>query len=123
MADGHTKIRNGLYEHLAKGWMDGDMYAAYSIMLHQCDWTTGVWRGSAGKLVVAMGRQWSEPTARRVLRRLEQGRYISRELTAIHGNYDIEINNYEPPCGPDKGTGCSLPKARSKYLQAESQCS
>ncbi len=100
----HLKVWAGIFEHLEKGWMDGDMLTAYQIMLRQCDWATGVWQGCAEKLVIAMGHQWSESTAQRVLRRLAQGRYITSHYErGAEGNYAIDINNYIPPCGENKG--------------------
>jgi hypothetical protein len=105
LSEGHTKIRNALFDdHLRKGWMDEGMVCAYLIMLRECDWSTGVWRGCAEKLVRAMGNAWSESTARRILRRLELGRYITRKnKQGFHGNYDVQINNYVPTAGPNKG--------------------
>ena len=48
MSQPHLQIRVALLtDHVAKGWMDGDMYLAYNVMLHYCDWSTGIWHGSA----------------------------------------------------------------------------
>lgn len=100
----HVKIRKGLIEdHLADGWMDEQMFTAYAIMLHTCDWATGIWLGSADRLVAATGYQWSQRTAERVLERLCAGRYITSGHVRGHkGNYPVFINNFVPTCGPDK---------------------
>ena len=48
MSQPHLQIRVALLtDHVAKGWMDGDMYLAYNIILQDCDWSTGIWHGSA----------------------------------------------------------------------------
>ena len=101
----HLQIRVELLtDHMAKGWMDGDMYLAYNIMLHFCDWNTGIWHGSADSLAAKVGGQWSKSTAKRVLRRLCLGRYItSRHIPKQMGNYDIAINKYIPTIGPNMG--------------------
>jgi hypothetical protein len=101
----HIQIRNGLIDdHLSDGRMDGDMYTAFNVMLRQCDWATGIWRGCSERLVDAMGGLWSPATARRILKRLANARYITSGFqNGRLGRYDIFINNYYPPTGANKG--------------------
>lgn len=97
-------MRKGIFEHVRKGWMDEQMFLAYSILLETCDWATGVWHGSGARLRNDVGAQWSERNAQRVLERLEAGRYIhSTHQRGKRGNYNIYINNYIPTSGPNKG--------------------
>src|SRR5271157_4220842 len=101
--DGHIHVRNGLLEHVQKGWMDEQMYLAYSVMLHQCDWATGVWLGCALRLQAAIPA-WSLSTCRRVLNRLQRGLYCESEHDpGVRGNYRVLISNYEPTVGKSKG--------------------
>jgi hypothetical protein len=100
---GHLKMRNGIFEHVQKGWMDEQMYLAYNVMLHQCDWKTGEWTGSAARLREAIPH-WSLATVKRVLNRLARGQYVdSQHVRGARGNYKVLINNYEPTTGPLAG--------------------
>jgi hypothetical protein len=102
--DGFLRMRNGIMPHLERGWMDEQMFTAYTIMLAKCDYATGIWKGSADALVAAVGGQWSVRTAQEVIRRLSLGLYItSKHERGKRGNYDVLINNYEPQKGPMKG--------------------
>jgi hypothetical protein len=119
----HLQIRVALLtDHVAKGWMEGDMYLAYNIILQDCDWSTGVWHGSADKLAALVGGQWSKSTAKRVLKRLGQGRYItSHYVPKQMGNYDIAINNYVPTSGGNKGKKLRRTKTRDYRVRLASE--
>ena len=123
MSQPHLQIRVALLtDHVAKGWMDGDMYLAYNIILQDCDWSTGIWHGSADKLAALVGGQWSKSTAKRVLKRLCQGRYItSHYVPKQMGNYDIAINNYVPTCGDNKGKKLRRTKTRDYRIASETK--
>lgn len=101
---GHLQIRNGILDHLAIGKMTPDMFTAYYLMLARCNFATGVWHGSAERLVAETGGVWSLRTAQRVLERLLDGGYISStHKRGKRGNYDILISNYVPTIGENKG--------------------
>src|ERR1019366_3313541 len=123
MSQPHLQIRVALLtDHVAKGWMDGDMYLAYSVILQNCDWSTGFWHGSADALAALVGGQWSKSTAKRVLRRLCLGRYItSHHIPKQMGNYDIAINNYVPTCGENKGKKLRRTKTQDYRLRLTSE--
>jgi hypothetical protein len=123
MSQPHLQIRVALLtDHVAKGWMDGDMYLAYNIILQDCDWSTGIWHGSADKLAALVGGQWSKSTAKRVLKRLCQGRYItSHYVPKQMGNYDLAINNYVPTCGENKGKKLRRTKTRDYRVRLASE--
>jgi hypothetical protein len=123
MSQPHLQIRVALLtDHVAKGWMEGDMYLAYNIILQDCDWSTGVWHGSADKLAALVGGEWSKSTAKRVLKRLGQGRYItSHYVPKEMGNYDIAINNYVPTCGENKGKKLRRTKTRDYRVRLASE--
>ena len=110
--DGHIKLRRGILAHLRDRWIDPDMFTAYAILLDQCDWATGIWRGSADKLASTGG--WSKTTAWRILDRLNSGRYITSVFQrGRQGNYDIQINNFEPTIGPNEGKRLRRTKTRN----------
>jgi hypothetical protein len=119
MSQPHIQLRNALLDdHVAKGWMDGDMFLAYSLMLRRCDWSTGVWHGSAASLAALSGGQWSLATAKRVLKRLCLGRYLtSHHVPKEMGNYDLAINNYVPTSGENKGKKLRRTKTQDHRLR------
>lgn len=118
----HVQLRNALLDdHVARGWVDSDMFLAYSIMLRRCDWNTGIWHGSADSLAALTGGQWSKATSVRVLRRLGQGRYItSRHVDKVRGNYDIAINNFIPTIGENIGKKLRPTKTRDYRIRITS---
>jgi hypothetical protein len=122
MSQPHVQLRNALLDdHVARGWMDSDMFLAYTIMLRHCDWDTGIWHGSADSLAALTGGQWSKATAVRVLRRLGQGRYItSRHVDKVRGNYDIAINNFIPTIGENIGKKLRRTKTRDYRIRIKS---
>ena len=119
MSQPHIQLRNALLDdHVAKGWMDGDMFLAYSLMLRRCDWSTGIWHGSAASLSALSGGQWSLATAKRILKRLCLGRYItSHHVPKQMGNYDLAINNYVPTSGENKGKKLRRTKTQDYRLR------
>jgi hypothetical protein len=123
MSQPHLQIRVALLtDHVAKGWMDGDMYLAYNVMLHYCDWGTGIWHGSADKLAALVGGRWSKSTAKRVLKRLCLGRYVtSHYVQKQMGNYDYSINNYVPTCGENKGKKLRRTKTQDYRVRLASE--
>ena len=122
MSQPHIQLRNALLDdHVAKGWMDGDMFLAYSLMLRRCDWSTGVWHGSAASLAALSGGQWSLATAKRILNKLCLGRYItSHHVAKQKGNYDIAINNFIPTTGENKGKKVRRTKTRDYRIRITS---
>jgi hypothetical protein len=123
MSQPHLQIRVALLtDHVAKGWMDGDMYLAYNVMLHYCDWGTGIWHGSADKLAALVGGRWSKSTAKRVLKRLCLGRYVtSHYVPKQMGNYDYSINNFIPTTGENKGKKLRRTKTRDYRIRLASE--
>ena len=100
---GHIHVRVGILTHVAKGWMDADMFLAYCIMLDQCNWETGIWMGSSHRLRES-APGWSLAHCKRIINRLTRGQYIESEhIRGSRGNYPILINNYEPTAGKQKG--------------------
>ncbi|MGA2856197.1 MAG: hypothetical protein ABSE40_04975 [Candidatus Sulfotelmatobacter sp.] len=119
MSQPHIQLRNALLDdHVAKGWMDGDMFLAYSLMLRRCDWSTGIWHGSAASLAALSGGQWSLATAKRILKRLCLGRYLtSHHVPKEMGNYDLAINNYVPTSGENKSKKLRRTKTQDHRLR------
>jgi hypothetical protein len=93
-------MRVGIFEHIRSGWMDADMFVVYSLMLHLCDWETGVWHGCAANMAAALNNIWSIKKVERILRRLANMRYITATYkVGVTGSYDILINNFTPTKG------------------------
>ena len=95
--DKFLKVRRGVFEHLTKGWIDETMLVAYMILLDQCDYSTGVWRGSAMRL--ARSLNWKERKAQRTMALLVKAKYITsaRVQNGLNHEYKVLINNYTPP--------------------------
>lgn len=95
--DKFLKVRRGVFEHLTKGWIDEPMLVAYMILLDQCDYSTGVWHGSAMRL--ARSLNWKERKAQRIMALLVKAKYITstRVQNGLNHEYKVLINNYTPP--------------------------
>ena len=113
---GWLKIRKGILDHLADGRMDFSMFTAYMIMLSNCDYSTGLCMGCARRLRSLMGEQWSLKKCRRTLADLSKAKYITfhRKPGLAAEFYPIEINNYIPLVGPQKGQKLRMVEAGFK---------
>jgi hypothetical protein len=85
--------------------MDERMFAVYIVLLGACDYTTGVWMGCASRLAALMGNRWKVRVYQRILNDLKRAKYITSHCKPSPGAtfYRIEINNYVPITGPQKG--------------------
>jgi hypothetical protein len=102
--DPFVKMRVGILEHVRSKAMDADMFLAFYVLLHKCDWATGVWHGSAGKLAADLNNIWSERKCQRVLEDLAKMQYVvSHHVKGRVGNYDVLINNFQPTTGSSLG--------------------
>jgi len=94
-------MRVGILEHIQNKWMTSDMFMIYWLILHLCDWETGVWHGSAGAIRAELNYIWGERKIERVMKLLVDRRYlVSKYRKGETGNYDILVNNFTPTKGP-----------------------
>jgi len=108
-ADGFLAIRNGLFDHLNQGLLPPNELAVYLLILHQCDWSSGLWNGTAYRIEFGLGKTISIPQIQRAIRALEKKKYVkSYHKKGYRGNYFIAIHKY---C-------VSVGDLRGKYLNA-----
>src|SRR5277367_5225031 len=100
--DPYVRMRVGIFEHVRKKWMDSDMLLVYTLMLHLCDWGTGIWHGSAIAMKDELNDIWGERKLERIFKKLRDRNYFSsKHIKGRQGNYDILINNFIPTVGPN----------------------
>jgi hypothetical protein len=72
----------------------------YTVIHLQADFKTGIWTGSAGKLLASAPRGTTLRDIQRSLESIEQKAYIKRFRTpGCRGNYRCLVNKYEPEFG------------------------
>lgn len=100
----YAAIRGGIEEHLLRGLMSAYEFGLYVIIHLQCDYRTGLWWGSASRLMAAAPGDSSLRSVQRALQQLQERRYIRTFRTqTARGNYPVLIDKYEPHNGPHKG--------------------
>ena len=98
--NGFVKIRRGIDEHLLSGRLGYFDLGIYITIHLQADYRTGIWIGSAPRLVASSPRNCTLRQVKNSLHFLEQGRYIRRFLVhGKRGNYRVLIDKYEPQTG------------------------
>ena len=75
--DNFTAIRNGLDEHFEEGKFTPYDMGVYYVILRQCDWKTGIWKGSAAKIVAAYGFSPDLRDVQRSMHRLREIQMIN----------------------------------------------
>jgi hypothetical protein len=72
-------------------------------LLADCDWATGVYRGSAACLAEVLGHD--RRSVQYSLEQFDAAGIITRKLPrrGSHELYPISLSNYVPPTVPDKG--------------------
>ena len=104
MSKGFVQIRRGIEEHLLAGRLGLFEFGVYLIIHFQVDFETGVWTGSAPRILAAAPRSTSLRDVQRALARLEQLGFIRTfHQQGQRGNYRVLINKYEPQTGALKG--------------------
>lgn len=97
---GFVKIRRGLEEHLVSGQL-GFLEAGVYLLIHlQANYETGVWVGSAPRLLATAPRGTDLRKVQRALQRLCQIGFVKVFHThGKKGNFRALINRYEPQFG------------------------
>jgi hypothetical protein len=111
---GFAKIRAGLAEHLLSGRLSVFDAGVYLIIQFQANFSTGVWIGSAPRLLAAAPRS---ATLRQMQKSLEHLRKIGFLRTfrtpGKRGNYRCLIHKYEPQSGALRGWRLNAEKSTS----------
>ena len=106
--DNFTAIRNGLDEHFEEGKFTPYDMGVYYVILRQCDWKTGIWKGSAAKIVAAYGFSPDLRDVQRSMHRLREIQMINYrdgrgQNRGKRGNYPVLIHHYKPQKGAYSG--------------------
>jgi len=103
--DGYTKVRNGILEHLQSGKITPLDCTMYFVILTQLDFETGVWFGSAFRLVDAINGACSVHVARGFLRKFVRMGWLKswKNQTRTKTVTTYLVDKYEPTAGPHKG--------------------
>src|SRR5215470_2571744 len=97
MNKGFIKIRRGIQEHLVSGRIGVAEVGAYLIMHLQANFETGVWVGSAPRLLATAPRGRSLRDMQRAIERLAEISFIRVfHEQGQRGNYPVLIHKYEP---------------------------
>ncbi len=101
---GFAPIRKGIQEHLERGRLNSFDLGIYTRIHLGANYKTGIWWGSAAKLLALAPADWSLRRIQDSLARLEKIGFIRRFYRqGRHGNYAVVINKYELHEGALKG--------------------
>ena len=114
MSGRFAKIRAGLEEHLVTGLLSAFDVGVYLILHLQADMRTGIWIGSAPRLLATAPRGRSRRDMQRALSRLAQIEFIrSFHRHGVRGNYRVLLHKFEPQFGALKGKRLNAMKSES----------
>jgi hypothetical protein len=89
-------IPANIYDDFQEGKLSLSAYIAYTVLLRQVDFETGIWSGCADKLAIATAEQLEQRTMQRALGELRVKGYIKifPKKRGMKGNYPVLIHNY-----------------------------
>ena len=97
-------IRSGILEHLTHGKLGFEELGIYTTIHLQANFSTGIWWGSAPKLLAAAPRGTSLRKVQRGLENLGEIQFIrSFQKHGARGNYPVLIDKYDVKVGALKG--------------------
>jgi hypothetical protein len=103
--NGYTKVRNGIFEHLHSGKITPLDCTLYLIILSQCDFETGVWYGSAFKLMDAVHGTITKHKARGFLRKFVGLGWLKpfKNQSAHKATVTYLVDKFEASSGRNQG--------------------
>jgi hypothetical protein len=109
---GYVPMRRGILDHLMDRRLSLQEYAALTALILLADKSTGIGKINASVLRVYVP-ELGENAAKRVLKSLEDKRYILRKITPRSPIiYPYAVDKYTPTVGPHKMLQLSITKAR-----------
>jgi hypothetical protein len=104
MNKGFIQIRRGLEDHLDAGRLSLFEAGVYLLIHFQANYETGIWVGSAPKILATAPRGTDLRNVQRAIERLREIGFLKVFHThGRRGNYRALINRYEPQFGALKG--------------------
>jgi len=123
MKSGFVMMRVGLQEHLVAGALSAFDVGVYLILHLQVDFRTGIWTGSAPRLLATAPRGTKLRNMQRALSRLSKIGFIKAfHQHGTRGNYRVLINKYEPTSGALKGKRLNAGRSDSLHTPVYEPC-
>lgn len=120
---GFIPIRRGIEDHLISGKIGAFELGVYTLIHLQADYSTGVWTGSAARLLATAPRGGTLRDMQRALNRLVKVGFIRVfHRHGVRGNYPVLIDKYEPRIGALKGTRLNAAKSESWHKPSYEVC-
>jgi len=102
--EGFAQIRNGLKEHIEAGKLCPTDLGVYLFLHLYCDYSTGIYKGTALGIAYRMGDATHKCTINKSLARLKKIKFINfRAGNGKRGGYEILIDKFEPTFGELRG--------------------
>jgi hypothetical protein len=110
--NGHIKLRRGLLKHIEQGRLTTFDTGIYTRILLEADYRSGIWWGSASKLLALASADSSPRRVRASLQHLDGIGFLRRFwVRGRHGNYPVLINKFECSDGAMKGMRLNAEKS------------
>jgi hypothetical protein len=107
-------IKSGALDYLLRGEISYLDFGVYAVIHLQADFSTGIWWGSAPRLVAAAPRGTTLREVQRCVQTLEQIRFLRPfHEHGARGNYPVLINKYDVKMGALKGKRLNAWKSES----------
>lgn len=114
MKERSVPIRPGIEEHLVRGAMSLCEFGIYALIHIQADYRTGIWRGSAPRILATAPRGASLRQVQRALEHFEAMGYLkSFRVQGARGNTPYLIDKFTVRSGALKGYRVNAAKSES----------
>jgi hypothetical protein len=114
MKERSVPIRPGIEEHLVRGAMSLSEFGIYALIHIQADYRTGIWRGSAPRILATAPRGASLRQVQRALEHFESVGYLkSFRVQGARGNTPYLIDKFTVRSGALKGYRVNAAKSES----------
>ena len=114
MSSSYAVIRSGIIEHLLSGRLSLFDFGVYTVVHLQANFRTGIWRGSAPRILATSPRGASLRAVQRGLETLNEIGFLrSFHQRGLRGNYPVLIDKYDVRTGALKGMRLNAWKSES----------
>jgi hypothetical protein len=121
--ENYVPIRPGILEHLLRGDISAFEFGVYAIIHLQADYGTGIWRGSAPRILNSAPRGAKLREIQRALEHLtEKGLLKHFHTHGQRGNFPFLINKFTVRSGALKGTRLNADKSESWQAAVYEPC-
>jgi hypothetical protein len=114
MKERYIPIRPGIEEHLVRGAMSLCEFGVYALIHIQADYRTGIWRGSAPRILATAPRGASLRQVQRALEHFEEMGYLkSFRIQGARGNTPYLIDKFTVRSGALRGYRVNTSRSES----------